>query len=345
MSILSGVSELFGLDIGTTGLRVVQLRGSGATKSLYVYNQSDLDLRTALSDAAEDQNRLGAAIKEFIGQSGVTTNNVAVGLPTSKVFTTVVDMQRLGQEEMAGTIKYQADSIIPTPIEQSKIDWAIIGDSPKDSSKVEVILSSVSNAFVEKRLDLLEGIGLNVVAFEPDAMALARALIPSSVQTSQMVIDMGHSSTDLIICMKDSPRLVRSIPIGSNSLVRGVSTHLAIDENQATQFLFKFGLSQDKLDGKIYHATIDIVDGLVSEAEKSNKFFKERYSTAVEKVIISGAAAIIPEFPVYLANKLGISVEIGNAWTNVNFPSNQQNELMALANRFGVAAGLAERQT
>src|SRR5579859_2939259 len=212
MTLLTGVAEFFGLDIGTTGVRAVQLKGSGATKALHVYSQTELDSQISLSDAAEDQSRLGAAIKQFIDQSGVTTNNVAVGLPTSKVFTTVVDMQRLGNEEMAGNIKYQADSIIPTPIEQSKIDWAIIGDSPKDSSKVEVILSSVSNVYIEKRLDLLEGIGLNVVAFEPDAMALVRALVPSNTQASQMVIDVGHSTTDLVICMKAAPRLVRSIP-------------------------------------------------------------------------------------------------------------------------------------
>jgi hypothetical protein len=51
----------------------------------------------------------------------------------------------------------------------------------------------------------------------------------------------------------------------------------------------------------------------------------------------------MPELPLYIANKTGISVEIGNSWTNVNFPADRQNELMAVSNHFGVAAGLAER--
>ena len=344
MSIVSGLSDFFGLDIGSTGLRIVQLKGTGSTKSIYTYGQTELDLRTATSDAPEDRSKLGDAIKKFIAEVGVSSNNVAVGLPTNRVFTTVVDMQRMTGEELGGSIKYQANSIIPTPIDQSKLDWAIIGDSPKDNTKVEVILSSVSNAYIEKRLDMLEGIGLNVVAFEPDAFALARSMINSADQAAQLVLDLGSSATDLIICYKNVPRLTRSIPTGTAVLVRSTASHLNTDEKQAAQFMFKFGMAQDKLEGKVHAALIETVDGLVSEVEKSVKFFKERYSIPIEKIIVSGAASIIPELPVYIANHLGTSVEIGNAWTNVTYPANQQNELMAVANRYSVAAGLAERQ-
>jgi hypothetical protein len=53
---------------------------------------------------------------------------------------------------------------------------------------------------------------------------------------------------------------------------------------------------------------------------------------------------VLPEFPLYLANKFAINVEIGNAWRNISFPPDRQNELLAVSNHFGVAAGLAERQ-
>jgi hypothetical protein len=52
---------------------------------------------------------------------------------------------------------------------------------------------------------------------------------------------------------------------------------------------------------------------------------------------------VIPEFPLYLANHFAINVEIGNAWRNISFNSDRQNELLAISNQFGVAAGLAER--
>ena len=37
MSLLSGVSDFFGLDIGTTAIRIVQLGGTGPTKTLLRY--------------------------------------------------------------------------------------------------------------------------------------------------------------------------------------------------------------------------------------------------------------------------------------------------------------------
>ncbi len=59
---------------------------------------------------------------------------------------------------------------------------------------------------------------------------------------------------------------------------------------------------------------------------------------------MTGSAAILPELPLHFANKFSLNVEIGNAWTNVGYSADRQNELMAVSNHFGVAAGLAERK-
>jgi hypothetical protein len=58
---------------------------------------------------------------------------------------------------------------------------------------------------------------------------------------------------------------------------------------------------------------------------------------------VTGGASVLPEFPLYFANKFGLNVEIGNAWRNVQFAADRQNELLAISNQFGVAVGLAER--
>jgi hypothetical protein len=39
-----------------------------------------------------------------------------------------------------------------------------------------------------------------------------------------------------------------------------------------------------------------------------------------------------------------MNVEIGNAWRNVSFATDRQNELLAVSNQFSVAVGLAERE-
>ena len=93
--------------------------------------------------------------------------------------------------------------------------------------------------------------------------------------------------------------------------------------------MFKFGLSQEKLEGQVFQAISGTVDLLTTEVEKSIKFFQNRYTQAkVERIVVTGGASVIPEFPLYMANKFGINVEIGNAWRNVTFSQDRQNELL-----------------
>lgn len=345
MDILSGVSDFFGLDIGTSSVRVVQLRGAGPVKTLDRYGAAPVAGNLAVSDAKADQRQLMQQVVQLCRQAGITTRNVAVGVPSNHVFTTVIDMEKLSEAELAKTIHFQAESFIPTPLAESKIDWALLGDSPKDAAKVEVLLSSVSNNYIEGRLDLLEEAGFNVIAFEPDTFAVMRAIVAPDAVAPQMVIDIGERSSDLIIVVNGAPHLTRSLATGSEAIIRAAMSGLGVDAEQANQFVYKFGVSRDKLEGKVYNTIIGVVDNLVSEIEKSIKFFQSRYpSLKLERIIVTGGASTLPEFPLYLANKFGINVEIGNAWRNVSFPANRQDELLSISNHFAVACGLAERK-
>ena len=343
MSLLNGrISDFFGLDIGTSGIRMVKL--AHPSSSLQTYAYMPVDTKTAVSDSKADQQQLPQAVKALVAKSGIRTKNVAVGLPSQKVFTTVVDIERLSKDELAKSIQLQADALIPTPIAESKIDWELLGDSPADKTKIEVLLSSVPNNYAESRLDLLENIGLNVIAFEPDTLAVARALVDHDSNVPQMVLDMGSLATDLVIVMNGSPRLTRSIPTGYEAVIKAAIQNLNIDESQARQFVAKFGLNPQKLEGQIFHAISGTVDLLMGEIDKSIKFFATRYHDArLDRIIVAGAATSLPDFPVYLANKFNINVEVGNAWRNVNYSQDRQNELLAISAQFSVAAGLAER--
>lgn len=344
MSILSGVKDFFGLDIGTTAVRLVELGGNGPTKTLHKYAYVPVDAKLSMSDSKQDQQKLMAVIRDLVAQAHLTTKNVAVNIPSQRVFTAIADFDRLSAQELGKAIHLQADSLIPTPIADSKLDWAVLGDSPADKTKLEVLLSSVPNNFVESRLDMLEAIGLNVIAFEPDNLAVTRAVLAPGDVMPQMVIDVGHKSTDLVICAGGAPKLTRSIPTGSEAIIRSAMQNLNVDEKQAQQFVYKFGLSEDKLEGQVYQAIIGTVEILTAEISKSIKFFTTRYPGAkLDRLVVTGGASTLPSFPLYLANKFGMNVEIGNAWRNVTFAPDRQNELLAISNHFGVAVGLAER--
>lgn len=343
---LAGFSDFFALDIGTTAVRVVQLRGAGSTKSLVRYGSVPIDAKTAQSDSVSDQKRLADVVAQAVQQSGISVKDVVVGIPSNKMFATVVDFPKMTHAELEKTIQYQLDSHIPMAINESKVDWAVLGDSPANQDSVEVLLAAVSNNFAEQRLDMLEGLGLNVVAIEPDGIALCRSLLPLNATGAYLVLDIGDKATDLVISYANTPRLVRSIPIGGSTFVKAAQQNLNIDEKQAMQFVYKFGLNPDKLEGQVYRALESNIDSLMAEIQKSIKYFSTRYNGAqLEKIVVSGGASTLPGFPLQVANKLGIQVEIGNSWLNVAYPQSKHNDLLALSNHFAVAVGLAERDS
>jgi type IV pilus assembly protein PilM len=344
MKLFSSVGEFFALDIGTTAIRVVQLKKSGDAWNLVKYGSASVDMKVAGSDAPEDQKRLGDVITSLISQAAIAERNVVVGIPSSKMFATVVDLPDLPQQELASTIKYQAEQFIPMSIDEAKIDWAVLGKSLRDPQKNEVLLASVANKFSEARLDLIESVGLNVIALEPDSLALVRAMVPASNQDAMMIVDFGDFSTDLVAVLGGSPRLIRSIPVGLQTLIKAATQNLNIDVNQASQFIMKFGLHPDRLEGQILKSLDATLEQFVVEINKSVKFFQSRYpNVTLRYLMLSGYTLSVPAFGEYIAGKTGIQAVAGNAWGNVHYSPNLRDNLMQIAPQFAVAVGLAER--
>ncbi len=347
-SIFNAVGDFFALDMGSSAIRVVQLRGSGTNRTLVKYGAAPINVQLALSDAQVDRAAIGSVIRQLLTESDITTKNVVVGLPANKTFVTVVDLPKMNPQELASTIKYQADQYIPMAVDDAKIDWSVLGDSPVEAGKTEVLLASVSNQFSEKRMELLESIGLNVIGLEPESLALSRSLSPvTGGQGAQMILDMGEYATDIVMTLGGIPRLVRSIPTGGQSLLKSAKQNLNIDDNQSRQFVYKFGFDKTKLEGQIFKALEPSAQVIVTEIQKSMKFFAGRYKNAqLGGIVTSGAAALLPGFHQYMSDAAGgVPVQAGNSWQNVSYSNSSHEQLMSLNHQFAVATGLALRSS
>ena len=82
-SIFNAVGDFFALDIGSSAVRVVQLRGSGNNRTLLKYGAAPIDIKMALSDAQVDQTAIGGVITSLLAEADITTKNVVVGLPSN----------------------------------------------------------------------------------------------------------------------------------------------------------------------------------------------------------------------------------------------------------------------
>ena len=343
MGIFAKDTDYFGLDIGTTAIRLVQLRRGGTHPALVAYGAVPVPGNLALSDSKLDQDKLAELVKQVVRENKIATKNVVVGLPSNKVFATVINTPKLDAAQLSKAIRYQAEQYIPMAIDQVKLDYATI-DQSKDGKQLEVLLMAAPKTAVDKYMAILEKAGLDPLALEANAVSAARALLPPS-NLAVVLLDLGSLDSDISIISNNTPRLIRSVSVGGLTLVKAVAQNLGLDETQATQFTYKFGLTQSKLEGQVYKSIKPALDSLVSEIQKSVQYFNGRYpETKLEKLVITGSAIALPELGPFLANSVGLPVEFGNAWVNVSYPSGLQDKLMGLSSEYAAAVGLAARE-
>lgn len=342
---ITGIGDYFALDIGTNAVRVVQLtKNNTGGWNLQHYGYAPVDEKITSNDSSEGLRRLGEVIMTAVGQSGIRAKNAVIGLPSSKTFTTVIDVPMMSDSELRSTIKYQIDQYIPMAIDDTKVDWALLGQSLHNPKQQEVLLCSTARAYTEDRLEFIEGLGFNVIAAEPDPIAMVRSLLPAGVTDARLIIDMGERSTDLAITFGDSPRLVRTIPTGLRTLIKAAVQNLSVQDDQARQFILKFGLAPDRLEGQVYHAIENVLDNFAAELVKSIKFFQTRYpNTPVGGIALSGFAAIMPRFGEYITAKTGVASSVANPWQKVHVEQADQQQLSSIASEFATVIGLAQR--
>jgi type IV pilus assembly protein PilM len=345
MNLLHGVGDFFSLDIGTSSMRIIQLSGNsqhGWTLQKFAYVPIDPKLVNDNSDLGH--KRLGEAILGAVEQAGIRTKNLAVGLPANKTFTSIVETDTLPEKELTKAFRFEMDKYVPMPMSDAKADYVILGPSPNDPAKTEVLVSSVAKEYAESVMEIIEKTGLNIIAMEPEPLAMARALAITGAMDATMVVDFGQKSTDLVIIYKGQPRLVRTIPGGFSNFVKTLASGLDVREDQASQFILKFGLDESKIEGQVFKILGHSLEAYASELTKSIRFFQTKYlNSKVGGIVLSGFASRIPLFPEYIEARTNVPTMSGNPWQLVRTSAEQQQALAPVASEFAVVIGLSER--
>ena len=345
MNLLHGVGDFFSLDIGTNSMRVVQLSGGSQRGwSLQNYSYTAITPQLAQDSSEAGRARLGEAIVGAVNQAGIKTKNIALGIPANKSYTSIVETDNLSEKELVKSFRYELDKYIPMPLSEAKADYIVLGQSLTDPRKAEVLVSSVSREYAESMMEMVEKLGFNIIAMEPEPLAMARALNTPGAANATMIVDFGEGATDIVVMYKDKPRLVRSIPGGVDVLVRSVASGLSMREDQARQFILKYGLDQSQAGGQVFSVLNTNLEGYTAELVKSARFFQTKYlGASIGGVVLSNYASRIPLFPEYVEAKTRIPAMRGDPWQFVRVSAKQQQDLADVSNEFAVVIGLSER--
>ena len=92
---------------------------------------------------------------------------------------------------------------------------------------------------------------------------------------------------------------------------------------------------------KIVTAVKPIMDTLVAEMKRALAYYQEKYKDDhVQSVLLSGGTARLPGMVIYLAQALGVEVQLANPWAGIARDA-RFNVLTPEGPNFCVAVGLA----
>ena len=341
MGIFSDDKDFVGIEVGNTAIKLVQLRKSNGVYNLVAFGSAQLPPNLAQSDSKLDMQKVANVLAQLVKSSHISTKNVVTALPGSAVFSTVIKMPPMNQSELAQAVKYQAEQNIPLKIEDVRIDWQIIRENP-NTKETAVLVVSAPNQKVDRVMELFGMAGLEVVYLETSPIAVARAL-SNTTDPLVMIVDLGSIGTELSVVENGVVSHVRSLPAGGAALTKAIAQNLGLDDVQAEQFKRKFGLSQDKLEGQVSRAMHPIISNITAEIQRSMKFYNEQYGGNIQKIVLTGGGAKMPEMISYLKSLLGVEVVYGNSWTKIKYQPDVESQLTQLGFEFAEVVGLAMR--
>ena len=335
----------FGLDIGTHSIKAVQLGGQTTRPVFIAAGQVPTPSQGLNSESEEDVAIIAQTIKKLHQEAHISTDKAVTALPESQIFTRVVELPNLSDKEVQSAIQWEAEQYVPIPMNEVQLDWQILSRPKQKGSdqKVEVLLVAAPKVLISKYLKIIKAAGLTAVSLETEVTAVVRSLVQRvEGNPTTMVISIGASTTDLSIVSANQISFTRSIATGGLALARGVAQELGFELDQATEYMKTYGLDATQLEGKVMQAIKPIFDVVVNEIRRALAFYSgKRPDVPVKRVVLTGGTAKLPGLVLYLAEALGLEVQIGNPWEGISLPSQVSQKLIQDSTSYAVSVGLA----
>lgn len=335
-----------GLDIGSHSVKIVELGVDGQNSKLLAIGTSPTPPQTVGSSSEADIAALGKVVQGLLRQTGVRSRAASIALPESQVFTRVISVPSLTQQELSSAIKWEAEQYIPLPLEQVVMDYSVLRDSSvTGNGMMQVLLVAAPKTLLERYVAIVEQAGLGIYGVETEIISATRALTASiaSVRTA-MIVSLGAQTTDLAILQGGIISFTRSINAGGEALSRALVQGFGFQLSQAEAYKNTYGLDRKHLEGKIVEAVKPIMDTIVMEIKRAMAFFVEQYpQDRVEVVVLSGGTARIPGMVMYMAEHVGVEAQLANPFIGLQ-KEQRFSTYDAHAAVYSVATGLAQKR-
>lgn len=312
---------LFGLDIGSSSIKAMQLEKEGRQTRVRGYGATSYDPKAIKDGVINDFKSLAGSIYEIfehnlIGE--INTRRVALSIPASRTYTRSIKLPPMRDRELIQAVQLEAEQYIPVPIADLYMDYTVIERNDKE---IELLAVAAPRKLVDSYMILLEMLGLEPVAMDTTILSAGR-LFQHQIDMNDVptvLIDFGSLSIDITIHYKTTI-VTGTIPGGGSEFTGLISKKLGITEEEAHIVKTKYGLSKSKKQAEIQDALHPRLDSIVKEIRRMIRYHEERSSSKkkIEQVITMGGGANMPGVSDYLTSTMRMPVRTCNPWQHLS---------------------------
>ena len=354
------MESFLGVDIGSSHTKIVEIM---LDNGKYFLNKFALfPSQTLLQDFstpnATNPKKSIDYFKSIIADAGFTATRAYVALPEHRILTKVIELPNIeGSKNIKQAVEFEAAEHLPVNLNDMTIKFTVLSknftsNNPKSDTarislarndsgddtgkKLEVLLVAAPTPLIENFVTTFNKMGLEIVAMEPTSIAIARIVIAGS-DVPTILMEFGHEYVDFVLVAGGSVRFVRTVKLGVYTFIRTLSQEMGMSQSQSGNYLFTYGLNPTLLDGKIKQVIEPAMDIFTQELERFIKYIESRIiftddtdSNKVKRLVLAGGGALIPNFIIYLIEKIGLEIDYADSWKNVDISKVEEKEMLKI---------------
>lgn len=352
-----GKNKFIGVDIGTSTIKMVEIKVSGNKPVLLNYAWAKVE---ALAEDKEIKNvhfemLLPEYLKRMLKAGKFESKNAYLSIPAFGALLTLIEFPEMVREDLDQAIKFEAHKYIPTSLDDVVLSWDVVGKkgSPRlitqktegianvssggaTSGKIQVLLVAAPKNRVIKYEKLAHDLNLEIKTIEIESFSLVRSLIGND-QGNFMIIDIGSRVCNIILVEKGVIKVNRNIDAGGRDITKAISKSMNIEEERAERLKISGKNFLDK-ESHINFPVLELIAGEVSRV--INAYYKNE-EASIDGIILTGGTAGLAGIEEYFFKALNIKTTVGNPFGRIEYDKKLEPKIRDIKTMFSVCVGLA----
>lgn len=335
---------VLGIDIGSSAIKIVQLKEVKGVPTLETYGELQLGpyegIDVGRTTHLTEQKSVEALV-DILREAGATGKNAAFALSYNSSFTTTIVVPTLDPEKVGAMVPVEARKYIPISLNKVTLSWSSLAVNEAEKT-TQVLLSAIFNEAFSRYGFIVKGSGLTIVGSEIEIESSVRAIV-SPHDARVAVLDCGASSTRMYIVEKGVVKKTHSILLSGIELTKALEGVLAVEFKDAEELKRTVGLLGTANDPRIQKTIVQLLERGLRELHTVIKRYEEVDGIPVQKIIISGSAGLLEGMVPYISDMFSRPVVMAEPFSKVAYPAFLEDVLREAGPTFAVAIGVALR--